>query len=151
MADITMELIQKLRDETGAGVMDAKKALTEAEGDYDKAVSLVQAKGAERAEKRSERETGAGHLETYVHNGRIGVMLEMRAETDFVVRSEPFQDVARGIALHIAAMGEAETVEELMAQPFIKNPDKTVGDIITEVGAKTGEKVTFERFARYEV
>jgi elongation factor Ts len=151
MADITMELIQKLREETGAGVMDAKKALTDTDGDFDKAVEIVRAKGAERAEKRAERETGAGHIETYVHNGRIGVMLEMRAETDFVVRSEPFQDVARGIALHIAAMGEAETVEELLAQPFIKDPDKKVGDIVTEVGAKTGEKVTFERFVRYEV
>lgn len=146
-----MELIQKLREETGAGVMDAKKALSAAEGDYDKAVELVRAKGAERAEGRAERETGAGHIETYVHNGRIGVMLEMRAETDFVVRSEVFQAAAKDIALHISAMGGAETVDEVMAQPFIKDPEKTVGALITEVGAQTGEKVTFDRFARFEV
>jgi elongation factor Ts len=151
MADITMEIIQKLREETGAGVMDAKKALTESGGDYDKAVELVRAKGAERAEGRAERATGAGHVETYVHNGRIGVMLEMRAETDFVVRSEVFQATAKDVAMHIAAMGDAGSVDELLAQPFIKNPEKTVGDIVTEVGAQTGEKVTFERFARFEV
>lgn len=145
-----METIQKLREETGAGVMDAKKALTESGGDYAKAVEIVRAKGAERAEGRAERATGAGHVETYVHNGRIGVMLEMRAETDFVVRSEVFQATAKDVAMHIAAMG-AENVEELLAQPFIKNPDKTVADVITEVGAQTGEKVTFERFARFEV
>ena len=145
-----MELIQQLREETGAGVMDAKKALTEAEGDYAKAVELVRAKGAERAEKRSEREAGAGHIEAYIHNGRIGVLLEMRAETDFVVRSEVFQAAAKDIAMHIAAMGGAETVEELFAQQFIKNPDQTVGDIITAIGAQTGEKVTFNRFARFE-
>ncbi len=149
MADITMETIQKLRDETGAGVMDAKKALTESGGDYAKAVELVRTKGAERAEGRAERSTGAGHIETYVHGGRIGVMLEMRAETDFVVRSELFQATAKDIALHIAAM-PAESVEELLAQEFIKNPEKTVGELITEVGAQTGEKVTFERFARFE-
>lgn len=150
MAEITMEIIQKLREETGAGVMDAKKALTESAGDYAKAVELVRAKGAERAEGRAERATGAGHIETYVHGGRIGVMLEMRAETDFVVRSELFQATAKDIALHIAAMPGVETVDELLAQDFIKNPEKTVGDLITEVGAQTGEKVTFERFARFE-
>jgi len=146
-----MELIQKLREETGAGVMDAKKALTEAEGDYDQAVTLVRAKGAERAEGRAEREAGAGHIETYVHNGRIGVMLEMRAETDFVVRSEVFQQAARDIALHVSAMGEAGNTQELLVQPFVKDPAKTVEDVITEVGAQTGEKVTLERFVRYEV
>lgn len=151
MADITMELIQKLREETGAGVMDAKKALAESGGDFDAAVRIVQKGGEAKAEKRGGRVAGAGHIETYVHNGRIGVMLDVRAETDFVVRSEPFQDMAKGVAMHIAAMGGAETVEELLAQPFVKSPDKTVGDLVTEVTAKTGEKVALERFVRYEI
>ena len=150
MADITLEDIQKLREETGAGVMDAKKALQDAGGDFDKAVALMAEKGAAKAEKRGDRATGAGLIETYVHNGRVGVMLDVRAETDFVVRSEPFQDMAKDLVMHIAAMNP-ETVDEMLEQPFVKNPDKTVGALVNEVILKTGENVQVERFARFEV
>ncbi len=150
MANISLEDIQKLREETGAGVMDAKRALAEAEGDFDKAVALLAATGAAKAEKRGDRIAGAGMIETYVHNGRVGVMLDVRAETDFVVRSEPFQDLAKDLVMHIAAMGP-ETVDELLEQPFVKNPDKTVAALVNEVILKTGEKVSVERFTRYQV
>lgn len=144
-----MELIQQLREQTGAGVMDAKNALKEAEGDYDKALAIISEKAGSKAGKRAERETGAGQIETYVHNGRVGVMLDMRAETDFVVRSEPFQDLAKGIVMHIAAMNP-ETVEELLEQPYVRNDEKTVGDLVNELIAKTGENCRIARFARYE-
>lgn len=149
MAEITMELIQKLREQTGAGVMDAKAALTQAEGDYEKALAIVSEKAGTKAGKRAERETGAGLIETYVHNGRVGVMLDMRAETDFVVRSEPFQDLAKGVVMHIAAMNP-ETVEELLAQPFVKDDGKTVNELLNELIAKTGENCRIARFARFE-
>lgn len=144
-----MELIQQLREQTGAGVMDAKTALAEAGGDYDQALAVLAEKAGIKAGKRSERETGAALIETYVHNGRVGVMLDMRAETDFVVRSEPFQDLAKDVVMHIAAMNPAD-VDELLEQPFVKNDSKTVGDLLNELIAKTGENCRIAKFVRFE-
>ena len=95
--EVTVEAVQKLRELTSAGVMDCRKALIEAEGDFDTAVKIIHEKGLAKVEKRAGRETGAGLVQSYVHNERIGVLVDLRAETDFVVRSEPFRILARWI------------------------------------------------------
>src|ERR1700722_430125 len=116
--EITAEAVQKLREATGAGVMDCRKALLEADGDFDRAREIIGEKGVAKVEKRAGRETGAGLAYSYVHAERIGVLLEIRAETDFVVRSEPFRELTRNIAMHIAAAAPAD-VDELLAQPYV--------------------------------
>jgi elongation factor Ts len=144
------EAVQKLREMTGAGVMDCHKALKEANGNFDKAVAIIREKGISKMEKRAGRETGAGLVHSYVHNERIGVIVSIRAETDFVVRSEPFQALAHAIAMHIAAAAPKD-VEELLAQPYVRDESKTVKDLIGEVIAKVGENVTVGEFYRIEV
>ncbi len=148
--DISAEAVQKLRELTGAGVMDCRKALIEAGGDIDAAAKIIQEKGIAKVEKRAGRETGAGLVHSYVHNDRIGVMIELRAETDFVVRSEPFQKLAHEIAMQISAM-DPKSMEELLVQPYIKDESKTVKDLVNEVIAKVGENVTVNQFYRIEV
>jgi elongation factor Ts len=150
MKEITAESVQKLREITSAGVMDCRKALIEANGDIDEAVKIIREKGLSKVEKRAGRETGAGLVHSYVHNDRIGVLLEVRAETDFVVRSEPFQRLAHDLAMHIAAAAPKD-VEELLAQPYIKDESRTVKDIVNEVIAKVGENVSVAQFSRIEV
>jgi elongation factor Ts len=103
-----------------------------------------------KVEKRADRETGAGLVQSYVHNERIGVLVDLRAETDFVVRSEPFRILAKDVAMHIAAAAP-ENVEELLAQPYIKDESRTVKDVIGEVIAKVGENVSVKQFYRIEV
>ena len=148
--EVTAEAVQKLREMTSAGVMDCRKALIEADGDFDAAVKIIHEKGLSKMEKRAGRETGAGLVHSYVHNDRIGVLLDVRAETDFVVRSEPFQKLAHDLAMQISAMAPKD-VEELLAQPYIKDDKMTVKDLITEVVAKVGENVTVNQFYRIEV
>jgi elongation factor Ts len=145
-----INFIQKLRDVTGAGVMECKKALDEAKGDFDQAIKIIQERGLAKMEKRADRETGAGMVHSYVHNGRIGVLVELRAETDFVVRSEPFQQLAKEVAMQISAV-PAETVEELLAQPYIRDESKTVAALVQDVGSRTGENVKIAKFYRIEV
>jgi elongation factor Ts len=148
--DISAESVQKLREMTSAGVMDCRKALIEANGDLDLAAKIILEKGLAKVEKRAGRETGAGLVHSYVHNDRIGVMLELRAETDFVVRSDPFQKLAHEIAMQISAM-DPKSLDELMSQPYIKDESKTVKDLVNEVIAKVGENVTVNQFYRIEV
>lgn len=142
--------IVKLREETGAGIMDCKRALEEAGGDYEKAKKLIAAKGVAKAASKSERATGAGLLETYIHSGRVGVMLELRVETDFVAHSEPVKQFAKDLAMHIAAMSP-ESVEDLMKQPFVKDQDMTIEALLTSVIAKVGENMKVARFTRYQI
>lgn len=142
--------VQKLRELTGAGVMDCKRALEEAGGDFDRAVELVRERGVIIAEKRGDRKTGAGVLESYVHNNRVGVLLELRTETDFVAKSDPFKNLAHELAMQIAAMG-AENVDELLKQPYVKDESVTVNDLITRAVGTLGEKVVLEKFCRYEL
>ena len=149
MAD-TKVMVQKLREETGAGVMDCKKALVDAKGDFEEAKKIIGERGLAKVEKRAGRETGAGLVKTYVHNGRIGVLLEVRAETDFVVRSEPFQELAQDLVMQIAAMNP-ETVPDLLKQPFVKDESKSVEALVGAVIAKVGENIQVTKFARYEV
>jgi elongation factor Ts len=142
--------INKLREATGAGVMDCKRALEEAGGSFDRAVELIREKGAAIAEKRGARKTGAGVLEAFIHNDRVGVLLELRTETDFVARSEPFRELAHEIALHIAAMAP-NGVEALLDQPYVKDESITVDGLVKSVIAKVGENVKVEKFSRYEL
>lgn len=146
----SIEAVQKLREATGAGVMDCHRALTEAKGDFDAAVAIIREKGFSKMEKRAGRATGAGCVRTYVHNDRIGVLLELRAETDFVVRSEPFQKLARELTMQIAASAPKDT-EELLSQLYIKDESKTVKDCVSEVVAKVGENISVGQFYRIEV
>ena len=142
--------IKKLREVTGAGVMECKKAIDEAAGDFEKAKVIIFERGLARAEKKSERTTGAGLLESYIHNGRVGVLLELRCETDFVARNEVFKDLAHDIAMHIAAL-DPKDVEELLKQNFVKNESITVEDLIKSAIAKIGENMKVEKFCRYEL
>ena len=142
--------IQKLREQTGAGVMECKKALTDAGGDFDKAVQLIQERGLIKAEKKATRATGAGFLESYIHNGRVGVLLELHCETDFVAHSDPFKELAHELVMQIAAMNP-EDVSEFLKQPYIKDEKITVEQLIKSTIAKVGENIKIERFCRYEI
>ncbi|OGY99400.1 MAG: translation elongation factor Ts [Candidatus Liptonbacteria bacterium RIFCSPLOWO2_01_FULL_52_25] len=142
--------VQKLREITGAGVMDCKRALDAAKGDFDAAKKIIQEQGFAKVEKRAGRETGAGLVHSYVHNERIGVLVDVRAETDFVVRSEPFQKLVHELAMQIAA-SPAKDVEELMNAPYIKDESKTVKDLVAEVVGKVGENVRINQFYRIEI
>lgn len=144
------ELIRKLREATGAGVMDAKHALEDADGDYDNAFDLIRERGLVKAEKKSERQAAAGLLESYVHNRRVGVLLEVNCETDFVASTKEFRELAHELAMQIAAMNPADT-RELLAQPYIKDQSVSVDAIIKQVVAKVGENIKVGRFVRYEL
>lgn len=192
MANVTIEDIKRLRELTGVGMTDAKKALVEAEGDFDAALSAMRKKGLTKAEKKGEREAREGIVEAYVHSSRIGVIVEVNCETDFVTRVEGFKDFAHDVAMHIAAAApeyvssndipeeareavKAEFVEKvknegkpenmvdqivegmlkkhfaekcLLDQPYIKNPDQTVGEYLKENIAKIGENIVIRRFSR---
>jgi elongation factor Ts len=189
-------MVKELREKSGAGIMDCKQALTENDGDMDKAVDFLRKKGMATAAKRAGRATSEGTVQSYIHmGGKIGVMVEVNCETDFVAKTDDFIEFARNLAMHIAATNpvgiKAEDVPEdvierersiyrdqalemgkpekmidkivdgklnkffkescLMDQPFVRDPDKTITDYLNEVIAKTGEKVTIKRFARFQV
>lgn len=148
--EITAEAVQKLREMTGAGVMDCRKALIEADGDIDAAKRIIGERGQAKVEKRAGRETGAGLAYSYIHAERIGVLLELRAETDFVVRSEPFRVLAHELAMQVAATAPAN-VDDLLAAPYIKDEARTVKDVVNAVIAQVGENVVVKQFYRIEV
>lgn len=192
MADISIEEIKRLRELTGVGITDAKQALVEAAGDFDSALAAMRKKGLTKAEKRGEREARAGVIGTYNHDGRIGVLVEVNCETDFVARNEIFTNLVKDLAMHIAASNPEYVSKEdipadvhdvkmaefkdkaksegkpdnildqiaggmvhkhfaeriLLEQPFIKNPDQTVGDLVKEHNAKLGENIVVRRFSR---
>lgn len=193
---ITAGQVKELRDRTGAGMLECKRALEEADGNLEAAVDILRAKGAALAAKRSGRETREGTVGSYIHmGGRIGVLVEVNCETDFVARTDDFQDLVRDLAMHIAASNPLAISEEeidpeiierertvftdqvrnegkpenlwdrivdgkmkrffedntLLEQPFIKDTDKSVRELITEVSAKTGENIVVRRFARFEL
>lgn len=193
---IDMLRIQELREITGLGMMDCKKALEETEGDIEKAIELLRKKGAAVAAKRAGKETAQGVVQSYIHPGsRVGVLLELNCETDFVARTQEFMNMANDICMHIAALkplylnpedvdpkflehekeisreqlagsGKPEKIIEqiingkvqklydeicLMRQTFVKNDQKTITDVLTDLMAKTGEKIQIRRFARFEI
>lgn len=142
--------IQQLREATGAGVMECKRALEDAKGDLTKATELIRERGLVKAAKRADRATGAGLIHAYVHNERIGVLLDVRAETDFVVKSDLFRALAHDLVLHISAMAPA-TVDDLLKQPFVRDESKSVGVVIKEVTARVGENIRVHQFCRLEL
>jgi elongation factor Ts len=192
MAEISIDEIKRLRGLTGVGITDAKQALVDAGGDFDKALSEMRKKGLTKAEKRAEREARSGLIGSYVHDGRIGVLVEVNCETDFVAKTDEFKDLVKDLALHIAASApqyvQAEDIPKedkqqienefsqkakaegkpdnmvakivqgqlskhfaekcLLDQPFVKNPDQTVGDIVKQANAKLGENIVVRRFSR---
>jgi elongation factor Ts len=147
MADIAIEDIKRLRHLTGVGITDAKHALQEANGDFDKALSEMRKKGLTKAEKRGEREARSGLIGSYVHDGRIGVLVEVNCETDFVAKTDEFKELVKDLTLHIAA-SDPEDENALLEQPFVKSPDQTVGDVVKEANAKLGENIVVRRFSR---
>ena len=143
--------IKKLREETGAGVMDCKKALTEASGDYKKAMELVKERGLAKAEKKADRETKEGYIASYVHaTGKIGALVELQCETDFVARNEELRQLGKDIAMQVVAMKPAD-LDELLKQEFIKDPSVTIETLVKEKSGKLGEKLVLSRFQRLEV
>ena len=161
--DISAARVKELRELSGAGVMECKKALVEAAGDIQRALQMLREQGLSQAAKRGDRETGQGLIEAYIHGGgRIGVLLELQCETDFVARTPDFQQLAHDLAMQVAATDpsslDGEEGQEsdadslpLLKQPFIKDPGRTVGDIVKEVAAKTRENVVVRRFIRFQL
>jgi len=196
MATISAGMVKELREKTGAGIMDCKEALTNTDGEMEKAIEFLRKKGLATAAKRAGRAMSEGAVQSYIHmGGKLGVMVEVNCETDFVAKNEDFQDFARNIAMHIAAtaplgiqpedipeavinkekeiyraqaleLGKPENIVDkiaegklnkfikencLMNQPYVRDPDKTVSDLLNELIAKIGENITIRRFVRYQV
>ena len=173
MMATTADDIKRLREETSCGVIDCKKALEAAEGDFTKAKELLRKRGLEMAAKKSDRVAKEGRVEAYIHNGnKIGVVVEVNCETDFVARSEDFCKFTRDVALHIAAVSpkyikredvpadilDKEADKEayikancLLAQAYVKDPGKSIQDLLNELIAKIGENIIVGRFIRYKV
>ena len=151
MPKISITEVKKLREATGARVLDCKKALDEAAGDFDQAKKIVEEKGLARAEKKQDRSTSAGLIATYSHmTGKIGAIVELQCETDFVAQNEEFKTLARDIAMQIVAMNP-KNVKELLAQEFIKDPTVTIEKLIKSLSGKIGEKMILNRFQRFEL
>ena len=159
---VSIDQIKALREETGAGVMDCRTALEEAGGDMDAAREILREKGIATAAKRADRTAGQGLIESYIHGGRIGVLVDLRCETDFVARTEPFKELAHDIAMQVASMqpaavsadqldGEDAEATALLDQPFIRDAGQTIADRINDVITSVGEKIEVARFVRYEV
>jgi len=148
---ITANQIKELRDKTGAGISDIKKALEDSEGDAEKAYTLIEKKLGSLAAKKATRETRAGLVDAYIHsNGRLGVLVEFYCETDFVARNPEFKEFAHEIAMHIAAM-DPEKLDLLLLQPFVKNESKTVGEVVNEAMGKFGENIKIGDFVRFAI
>ena len=146
------ELIKKLREQTGAGVMDVKKALEEARGDAEKALEILKSRGLEIAGKKAERTTSQGRIESYVHGNppTIGVLVELLCETDFVAKNDGFGKLTREIAMQVASMNPADS-QELLEQEYIRDPGKSVQDLLNEAIGKFGENIRIGRFVRYKL
>ncbi len=163
MAEVSAAKVKELRELTGAGVMDSKRALEAAGGDLAKAVEILRQQGLARAAKKAERKAEQGMIDAYIHaGGRIGAMVEVNCETDFVARTEDFRRLVHDIAMQIAAtspkvvgnepeLGEVSEEEILLKQPFIKDPSITIEDLIKGSIAKMGENIVVRRFARFEL
>lgn len=151
MSNYTTQDIKKLREETGIGMLDSKKCLDEAHGDYEQAKQLAFAKGMAKAEKKADRETKEGYIASYVHsNAKTAALVEILCETDFVARNEDFRHLALDLAMQVVAMNP-ENVEELLKQDFIKDPDVTIEELVKRTSGKIGERFVVNRFVRYEV
>ena len=164
--EVTVELIKALREQTGAGIMDCKRALDSANGDLEQAHEVLRKQGIAQAGKKSDRATDEGLVESYIHSGgRVGALVEVNCETDFVARTPDFKTLAHDVAMQVAAMaplyldrddvpdGQDLDPQEacLLEQPFIKDPPKTVRELVNEAVARLGENVRIRRFARFSL
>ncbi|NQT04474.1 MAG: translation elongation factor Ts [Dehalococcoidia bacterium] len=164
--EISIEMVKELRNQCSAGVMECRNALLEVEGDLGKALQVLKEKGLLKAEKKVDRVTGQGLVEAYIHTGgRIGALVEVNCETDFVARTDEFKGLAHDLAMQVAALSPQYISEEelpegadiepqvacLLQQPFIRDSAQTVRDIIVEVIAKVGENIRVSRFSRFEL
>ena len=148
---VTIDQIKKLREKTKAGIADCRRALEESDGDLKKAEELLKSWGVDKAAKKADRIVGAGLVETYMHaGGRIGSMVEVACETDFVARTDEFKNLAHEIAMQVAAM-DPVTVEELLKQEYIRDSAKTIDQLVKETIAKVGENIVIKRFMRFEL
>ncbi|MEK9178417.1 MAG: translation elongation factor Ts [Patescibacteria group bacterium] len=145
--NISVELIKQLRNETGAGIADCKEALKESDGDLAKAKQWLKQKGLDKASSKLKREVKAGIVEVYSHSGKVGVLVEVLCETDFVARTEDFKNLAHELSLQIASMNPA-SVEELLSQEYIRDNSLTIEQLIKSVIGKVGENIQVGRFER---
>lgn len=146
-----IELVKKMRAETGLGIMEIKAALEEVNGDEAKAKEILKRQGFAKAEKRAEKETHQGMIATYTHStGKIGVMVELLCETDFVAKNEEFMAVAKDFCLQIAAMSPKNS-KELLEQEFVKDPSLKMNDLVVALNSKFGENIKLGRFERFEI
>lgn len=151
MANLNIEDIKRLREETGAGVMDVKQALEDFAGDFAKAKAELEKKGAAKAAKKSERAANDGLVECYIHaGGKVGSMVLVACETDFVAKTDDFKYLCHELALQVAA-GSYETVEELMNDNYMRDESKKVSDVVTATVAKVGENILVKKIARFSV
>jgi len=151
MTKISILDIKKLRQATGARVLDCQKALQEAKGDFKKAQEIVAQKGLARAEKNQDREVVAGLVAQYVHNnGKVGALVEIKCETDFVAQNDEFKQMAKDVAMQVVAMNPQD-VDELLEQDFIKDPSIKVEKLVKLLSGKIGEKMVVTRFKRFEL
>lgn len=144
---ISLVLIKKLREETQAGVSDCRKALEDAGDNYDKAKKLLIERGLEKAAKKEGKETSQGIVEAYVHQGKVGVLVELRCETDFVARTDEFKNLAHEIALQVCSMNP-KNVTELLDEPYIRDPSLTIDELVKQTVAKVGENITVKKIYR---
>lgn len=144
---IDINLVKELREQTGAGIADCRSAFEESGGDIAKAKEILHKKGLDKAGEKSDREVSAGVVETYSHAGRVGVLVEVLCETDFVAKTEDFKTLAHEIALQIASMDPKDEAE-LVKQDYIRDPGQKVGDLIKTTIAKVGENIKIGQFAR---
>jgi elongation factor Ts len=164
--EITTDQIKKLREESGAGVMDCRNALKETNGDKAKALEILRKQGLVKAQKTAGRTAKQGLVTSYIHaGGRIGAIVEVNTETDFVARTAEFQELAHNVAMQVAAMAPEYLSKDscptgveidfqnacLLMQPYIKDPTRTIQDLVTELIAKTGENIVISRFSRFEL
>ncbi len=157
--DVTLDGIKVLRERTGAGVVDCKTALKAAGGDIEEAIKILRERGKIKAAKKAEHAAGEGALGVYVHtNKKVAALVAIRCETDFVARSGPFEEFVKDLAMHVVAMDPLAVRPEdlptdladqaLLTQPFVKNPDITVGDLVVEKVVELGENIVVEKFTR---
>lgn len=148
---VSMNDVKKLREKTNAGIMDAKRALEESAGDMKKAEEWLREKGLQRFEKKTDRETKAGIISSYVHmGGKIGVLVELNCETDFVARTDAFQELGKELSMQIASM-QPENVADLLKQSHVRNPKQTIEELIKTTASTLGENVSIARFIRFSL
>jgi len=149
MKKIDPKEVQRLRSETNAGVMDCKRALEDASGDFEKAKALLKERGLALVAKKSGREANEGTVASYIHaGGRVGALVLISSETDFVSRSEEFQKLAQEVAMQVASMNPKD-LDTLLAQPYIRDASKTIKDLVTTLAASVGENVSVRKFQRF--